>query len=413
MAGFTQWVQLYFLLFAPFALHVSYLTLFYHRRGFNDFEIGWLEAIGSICAIVSPLLWGPLADRLRHKRHLIAWLALGLGIFFPLLWCAPPVAWALVPLVIGLYLCRSPLIPLIDAAFLEELAGRGDHGGVTYGYVRTAGSVGFIVTATIVPLVLADARHSDPLRRLAPVFVAVGLLAVLLALRAWTLADPPPAEPHERPPGGHFRAVLALPQYKKLLALLMVSWISNQTYYLFLSLYLDRIGVSDRLKGVYWSMGVLAEIAMMAIGPWLLRRVGVRNLILAGFVGRMVRVFAFCVPQRPLVALLVFQPLHALGFAAVHLGTMAFLARTVPPPLRATGQLVNAALVTGLGGMVGNLLAGWVSHRTDLGAHGPALCGLHGIHAAYFVSGVLQAAVLVLAWLSLREPPTMPPAPES
>jgi MFS family permease len=123
------YIWLYFLLFAAYALQVTYLTLFYHRRGFSDWQIGGLEAIGSVCVILSAFVWGPLADRLGHKRRLLAVLALGTAVFFPLLRLAPPTLWSLVPLVIAFYLCRAPMVPLMDSAFLETLAAGGDPGG--------------------------------------------------------------------------------------------------------------------------------------------------------------------------------------------------------------------------------------------------------------------------------------------
>ncbi len=401
MASLASYAQLYFWLFAGFALHVTYLTLFYHRRGFDDWTIGVLEAVGSACVIVSALVWGPLADRLGRKTRLVAQLSLGLAICFPLLWVMPARVSALVPVVVIFYLCRSPLIPLIDTCFLDALHTRGDADGRTYGRIRLWGSIGFMVAATIIPLLLADEKTSDPLRRLFPVFIAFSLSSLLLAVRAMFMPEQR-GEDHEPLDGGHLRAVLALPSYKRLLALLLFSWIANQGYYLFLSLYLQAIGVSDRAKGAYWSMGVLAEVVMLAAAPWLLQRISLRTLLLWGFVGRFIRLAAFCVPQAPLVVLFVFQPLHALGFAAVHLATMGYLSRLVPTRLRATGQTLNAGLVTGVGGMLGNLLAGRVSKVTTGGA---GLFGLHGIHAAFGVCAAIQLVVVLLAWATLKEPP--------
>ncbi|MBI5832833.1 MAG: MFS transporter [Armatimonadetes bacterium] len=404
LTSLASYAQLYFWLFAGFALHVTYLTLFYHRRGFDDWTIGVLEAVGSLCVIVSALVWGPLADRLGRKGRLVARLSLGLAICFPLLWVMPARVWALIPVVVVFYLCRSPLIPLIDTFFLDALHARGDSDGRTYGRVRLWGSLGFMVAATIIPLLLADEQTSDPLRRLFPVFIAFSLTSLLLSVRAMHMPETH-GEAHEPLDGGHVRAVLALPSYKWLLALLLVSWIANQSYYLFLSLYLQSIGVSDRLKGAYWSMGVLAEVAMLAAAPWLLSRVSLRTLMLWGFAGRLIRLTAFCFPLSPMVVLWCFQPLHALGFAAVHLATMGYLSRLVPLPLRATGQTLNAGLVTGVGGVLGNLLAGRISKVTT---GGPGLLGLHGIHAAYGAAAIIQLAVLLLAWATLREPPSAP-----
>jgi PPP family 3-phenylpropionic acid transporter len=398
-----RYIQLYFLLFAGYALHVTYLTLFYQRRGFDYWQISVLEAIGAACVTLSAFVWGPVSDRLRRKRRLLGLLSLGMGLFFPLLWLAPNRFWLMAPLAAGLYLCRAPLVPLLDSAFFEALAAKGDRSALNYSRVRLFGSLGFIVAGSLLPLMLSTDPSVSALARLQPVFVAFTLCALATALVAFRTPDPPRPESERIPARDYRRAVLAVPQYKRLLVVLLVSWLSNQAYYMFLSLYLDQIGVSDRMKGLYWSMGVLAEVCLLAAGPWLLRRFGVRKLLLAGLVGRCVRLFGFSVRQAPLVVLLVFQPMHALAFAATHLATMAFLERTVPPHLRATGQMLNAGLVTGAGGFLGSLLAGRVSQGT-LAPHG-ALFGLRGINAAYLVCAFLQFGVLAVAARTLREPP--------
>ena len=66
------------------------------------------------------------------------------------------------------------------------------------------------------------------------------------------------------------------------------------------------------------------------------------------------------------------------------------------------GTNADAGLVTGVGGMLGNLLAGRVSKVTTGGA---GLFGLHGIHAAFGVCAAIQLVVVLLAWATLKEPP--------
>jgi PPP family 3-phenylpropionic acid transporter len=48
-------------------------------------------------------------------------------------------------------------------------------------------------------------------------------------------------------------------------------------------------------------------------------------------------------------SLIVLQPLHALSFAATHLGAVQYLARAVPAQRAATAQSLYAAVVNGLG----------------------------------------------------------------
>jgi PPP family 3-phenylpropionic acid transporter len=60
----------------------------------------------------------------------------------------------------------------------------------------------------------------------------------------------------------------------------------------------------------------------------------------------------------PLAMLFALQVLHALTYAATHLGAMQFLARAVPPDQSATAQGVYALVTSGLAAMLANHVAG-------------------------------------------------------
>ena len=405
MSKDRSYKQLYFLLFAPLALQVTYLNLYFERRGLDHAQLGVLNAVSSVCGIVVPLVAGAWADRLPNRKIAVAVLATGAGLAFPLLWFGGSLPILLLPAIL-LYACRSPLIPISDAICLDHLSSHGDSDGERYASLRLWGSVGFIVVAALFPRLLADEATSDPVQRLQPVFIGFAVLCALMAIRAYTLPNGAPVEREAKAPARVWTSILSVmrvPRLKRLFVILLLSQVANSCYYLFLSLYLDAIGVADRNKGDYWAVGVVCEVALMAVGPWLIRKLGVRRLLLLGLLGRLVRLFAFSRPQSPMVILWLVQPFHALAFAAVHLATIAFLARTVPDRLRASGQAAVTSLVAGVGGMVGNLLAGAVSEAAAARWQGPNAAD-HGIYVAFFVGMVMQAAVVVAAWLVIREP---------
>lgn len=403
--------QLFFLLFTPFALQMTYLNLYFERRGMGHSEIGTLNALFSAVSIVSPLIFGTVADRLRHKRPVILWLSVGSAFFFTAHYFGASLL-VLVPLTVVLALCRSPLIPLTDALCLDALQARGDHSARDYASIRLWGSVGWVIAASLLPLILPSEEHSDPIGRLAPIFYGSFAFGLLLVLRTATLPDPalPERKLEYDEPAGSVLAVLRLPHLKRLIVLLLIGWMANCTYYVFLSLYLDDIGVGDQWKGAYWSMGVVAEVCLMAFGGRLLKRLGVRRLLLLGLFGRTIRLLALSWRLSPAAVLLLVQPLHALAFGAVHLGTMAFMAEAVPERQRAIGQTVVASIVGGLGGVMGNLLAGWASEAASAGQLA-ALTSRTGFYAAFLLAGWLHLAVFVAAWLTLRNP-TRPPSRE-
>jgi PPP family 3-phenylpropionic acid transporter len=94
-----------------------------------------------------------------------------------------------------------------------------------------------------------------------------------------------------------------------------------------------------------------------------------------------VMAFATSVPVLALA-----QLLHALTFAAAHLGAMHHLARTIPPEQGATGQAVYAAIVGGIG--PGLLMLGAGRLYADAGAH-----------SYLAMAGLAAAGGLVALWL--------------
>jgi MFS transporter, PPP family, 3-phenylpropionic acid transporter len=86
-----------------------------------------------------------------------------------------------------------------------------------------------------------------------------------------------------------------------------------------------------------------------------------------------------------LPALLVIQPLHALTFAATHLGAMHYLADAVPQAQAATAQSVFSAIVGGLGLGLASLLAGALYGAWGGGAYFAmaAMAGLGGVLALW------------------------------
>lgn len=401
MASDRALKQFYFLLFAPLALQTSFATLYLERRGLSHGEIGNLTAIAGFAGVIATLFWGHVGDRVERKRLLQVALGLGSAASFAALWLGGS-WWPLLAIFVLFSLCRSPLIPLGDAYCLDALHARGDRGAVRYSRLRMWGSIGFIATSFSAKwLVLDDPAHSS-LERLAPVFAAYGVIGLLHAARTYTLPDVPRLAESPKPRKRDLWRVVTLPGVGLFMLVMLVSTAAHSGYYLYLSLYLESVGVADEWVGAYWGVAVIAEVVILAYGTPLLERFGVRRLLLAGIFGRAVRQLAYSVPLHPLVVLVI-QPLHALAFGASHVGSIAYLARTVPPHVRATGQAVLYAMSYGLGGLLGNALAGWISDTSSAG--GLAwLTDRTGLFAAFWLTGWLQVATLVAGLVFVREP---------
>jgi PPP family 3-phenylpropionic acid transporter len=128
-------------------------------------------------------------------------------------------------------------------------------------------------------------------------------------------------------------------------------------YYGFSTLLWTKQGLSDAVIGALWGFAVIVEIGLLLALPRFERRFSPEALILFGAVASVARwgVMAF-VP--PVVALWPLQGLHALTFAAVHVGALRLGQREAPPAIAGVAQTLYAALASGTLAGLAMLLAG-------------------------------------------------------
>jgi PPP family 3-phenylpropionic acid transporter len=112
---------------------------------------------------------------------------------------------------------------------------------------------------------------------------------------------------------------------------------SHAVYYGFSTIDWRAAGFSGTTIGALWATAVVAEIVLFAASARLPGAIEPITFLLIGAAGAVVRWGAMALD--PPGALLPFlQCLHALSFAATHLGSLAYVARAAPAGLGATAQ---------------------------------------------------------------------------
>jgi PPP family 3-phenylpropionic acid transporter len=268
----------------------------------------------------------PLVARSAERRGAIAQTILGTAILtaagFALLALMPtPFAIAMMLLVTACV--WTPIVPLTDAYALRGVALL----GVDYGPIRLWGSAAYIagVLAAGFVAVRVAADH------LIWVIVAIAALSALAALRIEPL---PPATGEEKQRGSA-RGPLREPAVIAILAAAALIQGSHAVYYSFSSIAWQAEGFSSATIASLWSVCVAAEIILFALSPRL--DLGFPTLIIIGGIGAAVR-WGITALEPSIAVLSIAQAMHALSFAATHLGTMGLLARMVPGHSIATAQ---------------------------------------------------------------------------
>jgi PPP family 3-phenylpropionic acid transporter len=181
------------------------------------------------------------------------------------------------------------------------------------------------------------------------------------------------------------------PGTRPLLLLALLVQAGFGAFYVFYTLHLRANGHDGLAVGLLWMVGVFAEIVLFWWAPGLIRRHGVHALMalcLGLTVARWIVVALFPASMALMVAA---QLTHALGFALFHACLMQRMAALFPGHEASAGQGLLYGFSSGLGGVVGALLAA-------------VLWEWQGGVAAFLGGAALTAAGLGLHLLRRTEP---------
>jgi PPP family 3-phenylpropionic acid transporter len=374
----------YFSAFGAMGVLLPYLPTWLDALGFHGFRMGLVVALRPVAMIVSPLLFGLLADRLGLRGSLLRWACFGAIVATSLLTLLGALEMLNFAAVFGLLLVfsvlRAPLTSVADATTLES-----PH---HYGPVRLWGSLGFLVAALW-------AGHCFDLGSSTSFPLAITLALVL----AWAATFLLPARRVEPPRPILAEARRLIRRYDFVALLLVVAgWaFSHSAYDLCISLHLADLGAEHGTIGVAWAIATLAEVALMArSGHWLARwRSGA--LLLIGLCGASLRWSAIALCST-LDSVLALQPLHALSFGLVWIALMDQIRKRAEPLILATAQgLVMASMA--VGGSAGMMVWGTLYDRASA--------------RAVFVAASIVTAAVVSGALVLRRARFHPTVTES
>lgn len=341
----------YFLTFFGLGVYAPYLSLFLRSQGLSGAEVGAVWALVPLGGVVAPPLWGIVADKFRNRKLLIFSLtAAAGGMFAGLLFARSFLALATFVFLFSAF--RRSTLPLVESATFEYLAGRevkaGEKRPTTYGGFRLWGSVGFIVASLSIGY-LVDAFS---IRSMVYAFLTGAGLQALLAL---TL----PSEGRRSPArlGSEIVALLRKPEFSAFLAAGFLLRTSHGPFWTFLPIHMKALGLSGRVIGWSFSVGVVAEVFFMMFSGPILERVGPRMLLMTAAGASAVRWWLYTLAEEPWTFLAI-SLLHALTFAAFHVAGVTFVDRNTPPTLKSGGQAFFSAATYGAGGITGAALSG-------------------------------------------------------
>jgi PPP family 3-phenylpropionic acid transporter len=372
MTPLVRWAfgSFFFLYFAYVGLVSPYASLFFLDRGFTVIEIAVLMSMLQITRIVGPFSWGWLSDYLSNRISIIRLCACLAAIVFSAIYFLQSYIGFFIWMFV-LHTILSSLMPLGESATVHALF-KDNSFDKRYGRLRLWGSIGFIA------MVLFAGELFQ--RTSIEMYSIVGTF-VLLALALITFFLHEPKMERRKMVRGEFWTVLLNPDVRWFLLSGFFMQFAHAALYVFYSLYLSELGYDKLQIGLFWALGVFAEVIFFYYQSKVLSRVDPEVVLQASFGIGVVR-FALMAFLPMTSVLIIAQVMHAGTFAAHHSAATKLLQRWFAGPLQARGQALLATVSYGFGGTLGGLFAGWIwesSQPRDVFVVSAFACGLAGM----------------------------------
>lgn len=332
-----------------------YLVLFMNEKKFSGAQIGLLMGVMPIAMMFFQPVWSYLSDVMNKRRILIVFASLGLTIASVGMGLAQSfmAAFGWVLLFSAMHAPISPIATASALDYLESIDAVDD-----FGTLRLWGSVGFAVSS-----VLMGALFLDQILLYFPWFAG----GIFLTLALVGIFLPEARQPYTYAGFKDLRLVLRGQPFITFLVASIFLGASMGIYNNYMTLFLQEIDTASWLIGVIISLQAVVEVPMMMLAPYLLKRVAIKWLLLAGAVAFLLRWLLYIFIRQP-AWIVPTQILNGVGVFSFFVVGVAYVDRLVDPKWRATGQALYGIAMMSIGSGLGIYFAGMVIEGYGVGS---------------------------------------------
>ena len=301
--------------------------------------------VPNVLRIVSPPFWGVLTDRTgRGDRILRVSTALTIAALLLLPVASAMGYWASLVLLGAMFFVSGAQVPIGEARTLIAVDGQAGQ----YGRIRLWGSIGFVVA------VVLGGPALDFFGTLSlPIWAALALMIQFAVV--WGARELPASDKVSHV-AITMRQRLLEPHIGAFLVANFFMIFSHAAVYVLFSLFLESYGYSKTMIGVFWAIGVIAEIILFRTQQPLFERFSATTLLSFSIAVAAVRFVVVGYSEGAVMLIVLTQLMHAVTFGLHHSAVMRLLHDWFPREQQAQAQAMYMTVAYGVGGSLGGLV---------------------------------------------------------
>lgn len=321
----------------------GYFNIYFQDAGLDSFQIGLVNAIPRIFALLLMPFWGFLTDYF-HENKKVLFITLT-GTFLTVILFPQTTSFKILMLLMFFYtLFQNPIIPLSDSLLLDYLGDNSNY----YGKFRLWGSAGYMISVSIMGYFL-EATSSVNL---------FYVYAVVLIISMFLLKFLPKTEREiEVLKPGDFKKIFKKRRLLYFLFFVFILQTAMNANYSYFPLYIVAQGGGEFLVGVALTISSASEILAFFFSDRIIKGNKFSRIIVIISVGFIIRwLLLSFFPFTPVI--LFSQLLHSITFGLFFAVGVDYVDRISGEKFRATGQNLYAGIFMGLSAISGSLIGG-------------------------------------------------------
>jgi nucleoside transporter len=372
--------------------YVTLTTYLLTNLKFDGTQAGLASGTTALAAMVSPFFVGMIADKYCSTERLLSVLYILGGV---LLWVASSLH-GFVPFYVVLLayaLTYMPTMALTNALAFHNIADP----AADFPKIRVLGTVGWIVAGLFIGY-LGLEKTEIPMRIAAGASMLGGIYALFL----------PHTPPRAKGTKVSIRTVLGLDalvllKNRSFAIFALGSFllcIPLQFYYAFTNPFLNEAGMAQPASKM--TMGQMSEFGFMLIMPWMLKRLGVKKMLLIGMAAWALRyaLFGFGNAGSLVWMLYIGIILHGICYDFFFVTGQIYVDDLADVKIRAAAQGFVTFLTYGIGMFIGSWVSGYVVQMYSATAADGAVT--HAWPSIWAVPAIGAFAVLVLFMVAFK-----------